>query len=71
MPLGDQVGGLWGDSPLKNLNTSDFDEIWTIYVNLHKKNYRAHQNSLGAHVMEKFKQGGFVGRSPQNSIIFR
>ena len=36
--------------PPKNSTRSDFDEIWAIYVNLHKKNNEIGQNDLGVHV---------------------
>ena len=53
MNLGGPVGEVRGEgaSPLKfNYCTSDFDEIWAIYVNLHEKNNEIGQNSLDIHV---------------------
>ena len=36
--------------PSKYKNTSNFGEIWIIYVNLQEKNNEIGQNSLGVHV---------------------
>ena len=39
--------GLGGCHPLKiQLRTSDFDEIWVIYVNFPEKNNRSGENSI-------------------------
>ena len=47
-PRGGTNGG--GCHPPKNSTRSDFDEIWAIFVNLHKKNNEIGQNSLSVHV---------------------
>ena len=39
-------------APVKNSNTSDFGEIWTIYVNLPKINNRIDLNNVANHVRE-------------------
>ena len=39
-------------------NTSDFGEIWTIYVDLHEKYNGSDHNFLGGHV------GGLWGAAP-------
>ena len=41
-----------GGSPIKNSNTSDFGEIWTINVNLPKKNNRSDKKPVGGLVKE-------------------
>ena len=38
--------------PLHNSDTSDFGEIWTIYLYLPKKNNGSDQNALGGHIRE-------------------
>ena len=51
--LGVHVRGAWGVvTPVKNSNTSDFGEIWTIYVNLPKINNRSDQNNVASHIRE-------------------
>ena len=36
--------------PPKNLTTSDFDEIWAIYVHFPEKNNKSGENSVGGHL---------------------
>ena len=44
---GAMVGGGGGCHPLNNSTTSNFDEIWAIYVNFPEKNNRSCENSVG------------------------
>ena len=37
-------------APVKNSNTLDFGEIWTIYINLPKINNRSYQNNVASNV---------------------
>ena len=54
MNLSGPVGELKGVGlpPPENQTRSNFDEIWAIHVNLHKKNNEIVQNSIGGHVRE-------------------
>ena len=38
------------EPPLKNSNTSDFGEIWIIYVDLHEKYNGSDLKILGGHI---------------------
>ena len=39
-------------APVKNSNTSDFGEIWTIYANLPKISNTSDQNNIASHIRE-------------------
>ena len=45
-------GDRWAVAPVKNSNTSNIGEIWTVYVNLTKINNRSDQNNVASHVGE-------------------
>ena len=45
-------GAMGHKPPSENTNTSNFGEIYTIYVNLPEKNFRNNPNSLGAPLRE-------------------